>query len=57
MTPEVVHAKTLTRMVTLIVMVCPGRRGWVRGRGLQAQAGKSKPLDIYFIDVEGGQAT
>jgi competence protein ComEC len=46
----------LMRMVTLIVMVAlAGVAGF--GDGLQAQAGKSKPLDIYFIDVEGGQAT
>ncbi len=44
-------------MVTLIVMVAlAGVVGFGRD-GLQAQAGKSKPLDIYFIDVEGGQAT
>lgn len=46
----------LMRMVTLIVMVAlAGVAG--SGDGLRAQAGKSKPLDIYFIDVEGGQAT
>jgi competence protein ComEC len=46
----------LMRMVTLIVVVAlAGVAGF--GDGLQAQAGKSKPLDIYFIDVEGGQAT
>lgn len=46
----------LTRMMTLIVMVAlAGVAG--PGNGLLAQAGKSKPLDIYFIDVEGGQAT
>jgi beta-lactamase superfamily II metal-dependent hydrolase len=47
----------LMRMVTLIVVVAlAGGAGFGR-EGLQAQAGKSKPLDIYFIDVEGGQAT
>src|SRR5688500_1760823 len=46
----------LMRMVTLIVMVAlAGVRG--SGDGLQAPAGKSKPLDIYFIAVEGGQGT
>ena len=46
----------LMRMVTLIVVVAlAGVAGF--GDGLQAQAGKQKPLDIYFIDVEGGQAT
>ena len=48
--------RALTRMVTLVVMVAlAGLAGF--GDGLQAQAGKRKPLDIYFIDVEGGQAT
>ena len=27
------------------------------GPGAHAQAPAQKPLDIYFIDVEGGQAT
>jgi hypothetical protein len=46
----------LMRMVTLIVVVALANVAGF-GDGLRAQAGKSKPLDIYFVDVEGGQAT
>jgi beta-lactamase superfamily II metal-dependent hydrolase len=44
-------------MVTLIAGLALAGVVGVGRDGLQAQAGKSKPLDIQFIDVEGGQAT
>src|SRR5688572_7168360 len=51
----------LMRVVKLgvrLVVVCAlaGGMGF-EGSRVQAQAGKSRPLDVYFIDTEGGQAT
>jgi competence protein ComEC len=49
--------RMMTRVATLSVMVALSGVAGFGPDGLQAQAGKSRPLDIYFIDVEGGQAT
>jgi competence protein ComEC len=41
-----------------LVVVCALAGGvGFEGSRVQAQAGKSRPLDVYFIDTEGGQAT
>jgi competence protein ComEC len=49
--------RALTQVARLIVVCALAGGVGFEGSRLQAQAGKSKPLDVHFIDVEGGQAT